>query len=254
MTPPLQDPFDLLDQKFPASLSIIIPAYNEEKNIEGAIETAETVAEECLSNYEILVFNDGSSDSTGILADAQARHNPKIKVIHNQGNKGFGYNFRKGVEIARCEYVTIHPGDNEHPIETVRDIFSQAGKADLTLFYHSRPEIRPWPRRLASWIFVSKLNFLFCLRLRYYNGPNIIRRELLKQVPMTTNSFAYMAEIVIQLVKSGAGYMETGFFVKRREHGSTKAFRPSNLIQVGLTLARLWWKVMFCREKIRVKV
>lgn len=236
-----------------ASLSIIIPAFNEEKNIRGAIQTAETVAEEGIFDYEILVFNDGSQDQTGIFADREAQRNPKIRVIHNQGNKGFGYNFRKGVEMARCDYLTIHPGDNEHPADTVRNLFAQVGRADLVLAYNSRPEVRPWSRRLCSSIFSYLLNFLFCLRIRYYNGPNIIRREMLRRVPMTTNSFAYMAEIVIQLVKSGADYIETGFFVNGREHGNTKAFKLSNLIQVMLTVLKLWWRVMICRQKIALK-
>lgn len=54
-----------------------------------------------------MIFDDGSTDRTGAIADEIAANNPKVKVIHNGTNYGFGYNFKRGIELASKTYVAI---------------------------------------------------------------------------------------------------------------------------------------------------
>jgi glycosyltransferase involved in cell wall biosynthesis len=226
-----------------ATLSVIIPALNEEGNLEAAVRSVLAAIGTRFEEYELLVFDDGSTDRTGEIADRLAKENDRIRVIHNGTNKGFGYNYTRGVQLARMEYVTLFPGDNEIPLEAIRTILLAVGAADIVIPYISTPEVRPWSRRVVSIGFVVLLNVLFGLRLRYYNGPCIHRRVRLQAVPMRTHGFAYMASILVRLIRSGCTYVEVPMPLQARQHGRTKAFRLKNIISVLGTLAELFWEV-----------
>lgn len=225
------------------SISVIVPAYNEAGNLAGAVASIKAAAEEFFEDYEILVIDDCSSDGTGPLADKLAAADPHVKVTHNPVNKGFGYNYRLGARLAVMDHVGLIPGDNEIVEESVRDIFSKVGEADMVLPYHTNSEERSWLRRGLSGGFTTIMNFLFGRSLRYYNGPVVHRRDLLSKVKMTTDGFAYQAEILARLLKEGRTYVETGMRIRSRQHGHSSALRPKNIWSVFSAVARLFWDV-----------
>lgn len=226
-----------------ATLSVIIPALNEEGNLEAAVRSVLSAIGTRFEDFELLVFDDGSTDRTGEIADRLAKDHPRLRVIHNGTNKGFGYNYTRGVQLTQMEYVTMFPGDNEIPQEAIRAILAAVGTADIVIPYISTPGVRPWSRQVVSRCFVGLLNGLFGLRLRYYNGPCVHRRKRLLSVPMHTHGFAYMASILVRLIRSGCTYVEVPMPLQPREHGRSKAFRLKNVLSVLRTLAELFWEV-----------
>lgn len=225
------------------TLSVIIPALNEEKNLSAAVATVLEAIGQRFHDYEFLVFDDESTDGTRQIADELAARNGKIRVIHNPRNMGFGYNYLRGVQLARMEYVAMFPGDNEIPKEAVRITLDAVGSADIVVPYAVNPSVRSWFRRVVSRCFVLLINGLFGLRLRYFNGPCVLRRTLLLSVPMKTHGFAYMASILVRLIRSGHGYVEVAIPLQPREHGRSKAFRLRNILSVLGAIAALAWEV-----------
>lgn len=225
------------------SLSMIIPALNEEDNLRGAVSTVLEAIGNRSANYELLVFDDGSTDLTGQIADGLAASNPRIRVIHNPHNFGLGYNFTRGVELARMDYIAWFPGDNEVPGEALRSILDAVGSAEIVVPYIANPSVRSLPRRLLSWGFVSLINLLFGLRLRYYNGLCVFPRRLLLSVPLQSHGFAYMAAILVRLIRAGHSYVEVSMPTGIRQHGQTKAFRLKNVLSVLGTVTGLFWEV-----------
>lgn len=233
------------------SLSVIIPAFNEEGNLEATVNTVRKAIDGKFSDYEMLIFNDFSADKTGIIADSIAVKDKHVKVIHNSQNMGFGYNYNKGVEIASKDFVAMVPGDNEIPGESLQKIFEGIGKADIVIPYVANSAIRPLSRRIISWTFQTMLNIIFGLNLSYYNGPCVHRSSLVKAIPKNTKGFAYMASILIRLLKSGVTYIEVPMVIKPREHGKTKAFAPRNIISVTKAILLLFWEVILKKNKYR---
>src|SRR5579862_691032 len=130
------------------TISIIIPAYNEEGNIRGTVNEVLRAFGDRFGGYEILIVNDGSKDGTGEVANALAAENPHIKAIHNSPNMGFGYSYRRGVAAATCDYVGFFPGDDCLPAECIEAVFDQVGKADIISHYTSNLEVRLASRRV----------------------------------------------------------------------------------------------------------
>jgi hypothetical protein len=135
------------------------------------------------------------------------------------------------------------PGDNEIPAEAIKKIFSRAGVADIIIPYTANTWVRPLSRRVISKIFVILINTLFGIRLTYYNGTCVIKSSLLKKVPMTTWGFAYMAGILVRLIRQGASFSEVGVDIQPRDTGKSKAFRLKNVISVVSAIVRLFWEV-----------
>ena len=80
------------------SVSVIIPAYNEEAIIESAVRQAYDVLLNHAADFEIIVINDGSSDNTASILDTCFSNTSGIRIYHKNKNEGFGSAIRTGIE------------------------------------------------------------------------------------------------------------------------------------------------------------
>jgi dolichol-phosphate mannosyltransferase len=232
----------------PGSVTIMVPAYNEEENLEGAVKKYDQIVRKVFRDYELLIFDDSSTDNTGKIADALARKNPHVRVVHNKKNMGLGYNYRTGFQLSKKEYYIQFSGEGDALASSVEKILRQAGKADIIMTFIGNPEIRPWYRRLISASFTLLLNLLFGLKVKYYNCYALHKTKILKQVKMTTNSFAYQAEVLVRLLKSKKKYSYISVPYRAKKTIGSSAFRIKNLIGVFIAVVRLVYDIYFKGE------
>jgi len=226
------------------SVSFIVPALNEERSIEGAARTCQAAAEGLVSDYEIILVNDGSRDRTGELMDAMARTTPHIRVVHNPTNLGFGGAFKAGLKLARMQYVVRICGDDQVPVVGVRRVLAEIGNADLVIPHIANPaEFRSWGRRFGSWGFTRLVNILFRLRVPYYNHCVVFRRDAVQGIRIATDGFAYQAEALVKLLRAGYTFTPIGINDLARIHGKSTALRPRNLVRVVKALNDLFWEL-----------
>lgn len=226
-----------------SSVSIIIPAYNEEQNLAATLQEVVTAAKGALQDYEIIIVNDASADATGMIADNLAREYGHVRVVHNKKNGGLGYSYKQGLANATKQYVTFFPGDNSFPTSSITKLFGEIGKADIIIPYHTNLHIRPLSRQIISRLFTSLVNFMFGLHLRYYNGTVVHKTALIRSLPLATNSFAFQVEALVTLIKKGASYREIGIQIQEKKQGSSKAFKAKNVFGVLKALIVLFWNV-----------
>jgi glycosyltransferase involved in cell wall biosynthesis len=231
------------DQNPKPTVSFVVPALNEEGNIEAAVKNILQAGEHSCRDFEIILVNDGSTDRTGAIMDELAARHKTVRVVHNKHNSGYGGAFKKGAAVAQKEFVVRVCGDDVSPAECLKKILSQAGKADLVLPYLINPEIRPWGRRFGSWGFTTLINMLFGQRVRYYNHCVVFRRDNLEAITIRTNGFVYQAEAVVKLLKAGCSYVEVSTYDVPRLHGYSSALRPKNLFICFRAVYELMWEV-----------
>ncbi len=205
-----------------------------------------------ISDFEIIIFNDASTDKTGEVADKLAEKYSQIKVVHNPQNMNLGYNITRGFRMAAKEYVGFVPGDNETAPESLDNIFGALGKADIIVPYIANYEVRSWGRRVLSKTYIKIINTAFGLKMRYYNGMCFFKTSMVKKVPVSTFGFAYMTEILVKMLKSGAPAFEVPMAVLVRERGATKAFRMKNIVSVFKTFLTLFWNVQILKKRIEL--
>ena len=231
-----------------SSVSVVVPAFNEEQNLAATIESIHKALNDKFSRYEIIVVNDGSTDDTGKIADALAEQDPHLRVIHNPRNMGYGFSVLRGAGAADYEYVQLVPGDNEIPTPSIEAVSSKIGTADMVIPYMLNSRVRPFGRKVISWGFTVMMNVLFNMRLHYYNGPSAIRSDLLKTALVNTRGFAFQASILVQLIKQKRTFVEVGIILAPRRFGKSTMVSPKNLASVVKTIARLFWDTNITRR------
>lgn len=229
----------------PSSISIIIPALNEEKNLATTVAMVIEAIAPRFPDYELLVFDDGSQDRTGEIADRLAAENSNIRVIHHLRNMGLGYSFRKGIELAGKEHIGWLPGDSNLIFlpQDLERVFTQVGKADFVLIFVTT-DARPVLRQLISQGFIHAMNLLFGLKVKYYNGANFFKRDVIKQMGagLASDGYGLFSSLLIRLIKFGYSYAEIG--VQNRDaQGCSKAIRLRSFCQVVQSTAKLFWDV-----------
>src|SRR5881296_2218521 len=115
------------------SLSIIIPAYNESENIIDTLTNVTTALEPLPVQHEILVIDDGSTDTTAALVTSNLIRFPSVRLLINERNMGFGWSYRRGVNAASLAHIVMVHGDNAWGRETLGEFFSHVGEADVII-------------------------------------------------------------------------------------------------------------------------
>jgi glycosyltransferase involved in cell wall biosynthesis len=121
------------------SLSIVIPAYNEEKRLPSTLDQVIAfLRQSSYSPFEVIVVDDGSRDGTAEVALAAARRHAEIRLLQNPGNRGKGYSVRQGMLEARHEWVLFSDADLSAPIEEVTKLFEAIDRTGAAVAIGSR--------------------------------------------------------------------------------------------------------------------
>lgn len=225
------------------AVSVFMPAHNEVQNLEDSVRDVVGAAAECLEGLEIWVVDDGSTDGTGDLADALARTDPRITIIHNPEKRGIAFGYHAALARATKPYFAFLPADRDVNATSIREIFRAVGTADIVIPYHANREARAWYRQLLTWLSTRMLNMLFHQHLRYYQGPAIYPTALARRLPSATQGFFFLTEMLVHALRAGHTYVEVGLIHQERTNGRSKALSLSNILDAVQTIASLWWSV-----------
>jgi len=156
----------------PATYSIILPAYNESARIAATLDKILAHATNRGWNLEIIVVNDGSTDTTANIVCEYARKHPILRLLENPGNRGKGYSVRNGMLHAKGEILLFSDADLSSPIEEAEKLFEAIGKgADIAVgsrWMDPRLQIRRQPlyRRVFGRIFNLALRVVLGLQFK----------------------------------------------------------------------------------------
>jgi dolichol-phosphate mannosyltransferase len=229
------------------TVSFVIPCFNEDRNISATVASVRE-GMRTHDEYEIILVNDASTDRTLDCMQALAAADPRIRVLDNPSNLGFGGSYKRGARAATATYVMMLPGDDGFPGQSIAEIVSHAGEADIIIPIVFNSGARSWFRAFASKGFTTLLNWMFWLNIGYYNGAVLQRNELLRGIEITTNSFAYQAEALVKLIARGATYKHCYVSIQERAAGRSSALSLKNQVAVWRTILHLLAVVgLFCR-------
>ncbi len=121
------------------AVSIVIPAYNEEERLLSTLEAVlKYLRKKQDLSAEVLVVNDGSSDSTHDIAQSFAGREVTVRVIDNPGNRGKGYSVRHGVMESSGDWVLFSDADLSAPIEEFDKLLWEVRRQDADVAIGSR--------------------------------------------------------------------------------------------------------------------
>lgn len=192
-------------------LSVIIPAYNEEKNIGRTLRAIVNFFGHLRSyDYEIIVIDDGSRDLTSRVV--RATPHKKVKLIRSKRNYGKGHALRLGVKAAKGSLVTFNDaGGDFEPENIVRCIkLMEALDADIVIGSKRHPMSRvnyPLKRRFFSRIYQLMIRLLFNLKVRdTQTGLKVFRREVLQAIIPRALVKQYAFDLELLVIANHLGY------------------------------------------------
>ena len=227
-------------KQVPISLSVIVPARNEEENVEMVLEEFVQTFGIRLKEFEILFYNDASSDKTGEQAEKMARQYKEIRVIHNKTNMNLGRIFSDGIKRARYDYVTYLPCDGEWIGWEFYRLITRYDEADIVIGRTSQ-RVRPLIRILLSRLYVKIVNLLFKLNLQIYNTPTVVKTEHARSIEIESPGFGFGAEYLVKLIYKGLSYTHVeDLALRKRNSGISTALVFNSWFEVGKSLYRLY--------------
>jgi glycosyltransferase involved in cell wall biosynthesis len=165
-------------------LSVIIPAFNEEKaivsTIKQAIKERERIIQKTQVNeVEIVVVNDGSTDKTKKLTE---KFIPKIRVISHKKNKGYGAALKTGIQNSQSDLIAFFDADGTYPINKTADLVHNLVYSNADLVIGSRlgkGTKMPFQRLVGNKLFVFLLNFFGSSKVKdTASGMRVFKREI----------------------------------------------------------------------------
>jgi glycosyltransferase involved in cell wall biosynthesis len=166
-----------------ASLSITIPAYNEQATLEEVVGEALAAGRLVTDDYEVLIVDDGSTDETPELADRLAHEHAPVRVLHHPENRGFSGAMLSCMRNAACDYVFLGPADGQADYREVERFWRLIPDNELVFSYRIGRGDRSH-RKISSWLWYTGLRILFGQVVPEFSSLFLFRRETLGRLPV----------------------------------------------------------------------
>ena len=225
----------------PPALSIVLPAYHEEANVERAVRDAAAAAAALVPSHEIVVVDDGSRDRTGqILAGLAAEIGARLHIVRHPVNEGYGAALRDGFRATTGDLVFYTDSDNQFDLRELADILPLMKEVDAVLGYRlDRKD--PWMRKTVSGAFNRLSSAAFGMSVRDLNCSfKLFRGDLLRALPLQSNDFFVDTEIVARIHRAGWRYVQRGVRHYPRTAGRSTV-RASDVPRTLVSLTRMWF-------------
>jgi glycosyltransferase involved in cell wall biosynthesis len=231
------------------TLSIVMPAWNEEAVIRAAVEELDREILSRIDDGELTVVDDHSSDRTGEILDALAEQNRRIRVVRSRRNYGHGPSVVRGLDMSRGDWLFQVDADREIPVGEFWKLWTRAEDADLVLGVRVERNA-PFHRVVLSRLLSVLVSLLARRRVRDPNVPfRLFRRTLWEALRPLIGSDAAVPSVLVSLgaARSGRRVIEVPVAHVPAQH------RQSSLRAARLTTFSLRALVEVLRFYVRLR-
>ena len=232
------------------ALSVFFPCYNDEATIARMVEVARATLDRVgVTDAEVIVVNDGSSDrSAAILAELATRE-PMLRVVTHERNCGYGGALLSGFAASTKQWVFYTDGDGQFdPSELELLVQRASDEVDVVQGYKLR-RADGIVRAVIGRVYHRFVKLMFGLQIRDTDCDfRLIRHRALDRVTLVHTTGVICVELVRKLQDSGACFTEVGVHHYRRVHGTSEFFRVGAIARTLRDLAGLWVQMVVLRR------
>jgi len=214
------------------SISVIMPALNEEQNIRAAINNTLNALQDFGIKGEIIVVNDGSTDDTEEFVKNIMEKDNRVRLIKHESPKGIGTSFWDGVDTSIGDAIVMLPGDNENDAWEIFRYYRLLEHVDIIVPFIFNREARSPFRNALSLIYRLIINTTFRANFNYTNGTVLYRKSILAELPYRSSGFFFQTDILIRMIKKGYLFAEVPYKLGLRNEGVSKAVTFPSLLKV----------------------
>lgn len=226
------------------SISAVLPAYNEEENIQNAANRmADVLGSLGLLDWEVLIVDDGSVDQTGKIADDLATEDPAhIRVFHHNPNRGYASALNTGFTNARHQLIFFTDSDLQFDVGEIRSLLPLIENFDIVCGFRIY-RFDHLTRLVLSWGFNLLVRMMFSIGVRDIDCAfKLFRREVFDKVTIESKKFFVNAEVLAKAKYFRFRLAEIGVRHYPRTAGRSTV-RPSHIVSTLRELAHIWINV-----------
>lgn len=211
------------------SLTFMFPMWNEEEMILRTVGAARETGDELIdsgtiNDYEILIIDDASTDSTGLIADELAAADLRVRVVHHEQNRKLGGSIRTGFDEARGDVVLYTDADMPFDLADLGKALRlmHVYDADIVSAYRFDRTAEGSKRTLYSYIYNSLVRVAFGLRIRDVNFAfKVLRRNVLDHIELESEGSFIDAELLAKAQRLGFHIVQFGVDYFPRYRGTS---------------------------------
>lgn len=232
---------------------MFFPCYNDAGTIGIMVMRARHVLREVSDDYEIFVFDDGSSDdSREILAELKRIYPDEFWYETHETPYGYGGQIRAAVQAARKEWFFYTDGDAQYDARELKLMVEKISDGvDVVNGYKIKRQ-DPFHRIVIGYAYQYFIKFIFNLQIRDVDCDfRLMRRNIFDVVELESASGTITFEMVKKIQDAGYRFVEVPVHHFYRQYGKSQFF---NFTRVGRTLAAVWgwwWRLVVRQEAKR---
>lgn len=208
------------------SISFVLPMYNEAENIEETLRKVSSLAQELSADYEVVVADDFSTDSSADIVDRIASLDPHVKPVRLPKNTNFGGALAEGLKMASKEVIIYTDSDFPARPEDIKNALELLEGADVVTAYSLVIKDASLKRIVMSKVYNFLVHALFGLKIRDINsGLKIYRRHAVEGLDLRSRSPFIDVEIFAEAAKRGCTIRQYGLVFELRTKGKSTISR-----------------------------
>lgn len=219
-------------------ISVILPAFNEEKAIAATLADVLATLDEWGADFEVIVVNDGSRDRTGAIVASIAAQDARVRQVLHAENIGYGAALFDGFTSATKDLTFFMDADGQFTARDLAKLLVHIDSADAVLGYRLQRQ-DSWLRRGNAWAWNQVVRLTLGLRVRDVDCAfKLLRTAYLQAHLPETRSALINAEILFKLTRTGALYRQVGIHHLPRQGGRATGANPRVIYRAVRDLVR----------------
>jgi len=235
-----------MDSKI-SDLSVFLPAFNESETIKDVVLQTKDVLQRVAEKWEIIVVNDGSSDTTKEIVKALEAEDPRIRLINHDENRGYGASFKSGLYGSKYEWISFIDADGQFDFGEITNFLNKQKEtgADLVIGYYKKRRVSKF-KIITSKIWELSILILFGLKVHDIDcGFKLISKKVVEKIPhLESERGAFISsEFLIKAKRAGFKIAEVPVTHYPRVKGVGTGRNLNVIIKSFVDLFRLWKKL-----------
>ena len=191
------------------SLSVVLPAHNEEENIENTVSGCVSYLTGKVGAFESIVVNDGSKDNTRSIIEKMSSADPSVVLVNHEVNRGYGGALLSGFERASLHYIFFMDSDGQFDISDLDRMLPSVNEKEVLIGYRE-DRADSSIRSLNAWMYAKYVQLMFGLNVTDMDCAfKVFPTKAYHSVrPIVSGGAFFTAEFLIKLQKRGYKLVE----------------------------------------------
>ena len=232
-----------------SSVSAFFPCYNDALSIGKMVRDVRESLVEAVSDFEIIVVNDGSSDNSLQVLQELQREISELRIVNHEVNRGYGGALLSGFAASTKQWVFYTDGDAQYDAHEITRLISAVTESSDVIQGFKIGRGDPLHRRVIGRVYHHGVRFLFRLPIRDTDCDfRLIRNAVMNKVRLRSTTGVICVEMMHALNRVDAHFIEVGVSHYHRPHGKSQFFRVPAISRSALQILQLWTRLMLRRS------